>query len=77
MMNNTRKLVEDYRSGVAEILNPQLQDLKRESDSRISLASEKGASKTGKSDRSINFDTIFFNLQWLKLRVTPNVPTQN
>lgn len=37
----TRELVEDYEKGIVEVLNPKLQELKREGDSRISLASEK------------------------------------
>lgn len=40
-ISETRQLIEDYQQGMAEILNPQLQELKREGDSRISLASEK------------------------------------
>lgn len=40
-MYETRQLIEDYQQGIVDVLNPQLQDLKREGDSRISLASEK------------------------------------
>lgn len=40
-ISETRQLIEDYQQGIAEVLNPKLQELKREGDSRISLASEK------------------------------------
>lgn len=37
----SRKLVEDYEEGIADRLKPKLNELKREGDSKISLASEK------------------------------------
>ncbi|XP_043271259.1 laminin subunit alpha-1 [Venturia canescens] len=40
-INESRKLIDDYKEGIAGILKPQLQELKREGDSKISLGSEK------------------------------------
>ncbi|KZC04266.1 Laminin subunit alpha-1 [Dufourea novaeangliae] len=37
----TRKLIEDYNDGISDRLKPKLYELKREGDSKISLASEK------------------------------------
>lgn len=37
----SRKLIEDYEEGIADRLKPKLNELKREGDSKISLASEK------------------------------------
>nr|XP_031843946.1 laminin subunit alpha-1 isoform X2 [Nomia melanderi] len=37
----TQKLIDDYNIGISERLKPKLNDLKREGDSKISLASEK------------------------------------
>ncbi|KAK0081679.1 hypothetical protein PV325_011758 [Microctonus aethiopoides] len=37
----SEKLINDYKNGIANNLKPQLQELKREGDSKISLASEK------------------------------------
>ena len=36
----TRKLINDYKEGIADGLKPKLHELKREGDSKISLASE-------------------------------------
>ncbi|XP_076279706.1 wing blister isoform X1 [Lasioglossum baleicum] len=44
IMESTRdnqKLIDDYRTGISERLKPKLNELKREGDSKISLASEK------------------------------------
>ncbi|XP_078049382.1 wing blister isoform X1 [Augochlora pura] len=38
---DTQKLIDDYTTGISERLKPKLNDLKREGDSKISLASEK------------------------------------
>lgn len=40
-VETTRKLIEDYEEGIADRLKPKLNELKREGDSKISLASEK------------------------------------
>ena len=40
-ISETRQLIDDYHQGIVDVLNPKLQELKREGDSRISLASEK------------------------------------
>lgn len=39
--SDTQRLIDDYKHGIADRLKPKLQDLKREGDSKISLASEK------------------------------------
>ncbi|KAJ8669684.1 hypothetical protein QAD02_000943, partial [Eretmocerus hayati] len=41
MISKTKQFTSNYQEGIVEVLNPQLQELKREGDSRISLASEK------------------------------------
>ncbi|XP_061943056.1 laminin subunit alpha lam-3 isoform X4 [Apis cerana] len=55
----SRKLIEDYEEGIADRLKPKLNELKREGDSKISLASEKlteALSNTKKADaRLISF----------------------
>lgn len=38
---NTQRLIDDYKQGIADRLKPKLHELKREGDSKISLASEK------------------------------------
>ncbi|KAL0132326.1 hypothetical protein PUN28_000249 [Cardiocondyla obscurior] len=38
---NTQRLIDDYRQGINERLKPKLNELKREGDSKIGLASEK------------------------------------
>lgn len=38
---DTQKLIDDYSTGISERLKPKLNELKREGDSKISLASEK------------------------------------
>lgn len=40
-VETSRKLIEDYEEGIADRLKPKLNELKREGDSKISLASEK------------------------------------
>ncbi|XP_066580920.1 laminin subunit alpha-1 [Prorops nasuta] len=40
-VENSRKIIHSYKEGIAGQLKPQLNELKRESDSKISLASEK------------------------------------
>ncbi|XP_025159598.1 laminin subunit alpha-1 isoform X2 [Harpegnathos saltator] len=40
-MKNTQRLIDDYNQGIADRLKPKLNELKREGDSKISLASEK------------------------------------
>lgn len=40
-VSDTQRLIDDYKHGIADRLKPKLQDLKREGDSKISLASEK------------------------------------
>ncbi|XP_076178093.1 laminin subunit alpha-1-like [Ptiloglossa arizonensis] len=40
-MQDTQELIDDYTAGIAERLKPKLYELKREGDSKISLASEK------------------------------------
>ncbi|KMQ97151.1 laminin subunit alpha-1 [Lasius niger] len=40
-VSNTQRLIDDYSQDIADRLKPKLQDLKREGDSKISLASEK------------------------------------
>lgn len=40
-MKNSRQLIDNYNQGITDILKPKLNELKREGDSRISLASEK------------------------------------
>lgn len=40
-IDESRRLIDDYREGIASGLQPQLQELKQEGDSKISLASEK------------------------------------
>ncbi|XP_072763928.1 laminin subunit alpha-1 isoform X2 [Anoplolepis gracilipes] len=40
-ISDTQRLIDDYKQGIADRLKPKLQDLKREGDSKISLASEK------------------------------------
>lgn len=52
-INESRKLIDDYKEGIASILKPQLQELKREGDSKISLGSEK---------REYRLSTILFLL---------------
>jgi hypothetical protein len=37
----TKQFIENYQQGITDVLNPKFQELKREGDSRISLASEK------------------------------------
>ena len=40
-ITESEKLIGDYKEGIANSLGPQLQELKREGDTKISLASEK------------------------------------
>lgn len=40
-IKDTQRLIDDYKEGIADRLKPKLQELKREGDSKISLASEK------------------------------------
>lgn len=40
-VGNMQRLIDDYNQGIAERLKPKLNELKREGDSKISLASEK------------------------------------
>lgn len=40
-VRNTQRLIDDYKEGIADRLKPKLHELKREGDSKISLASEK------------------------------------
>ncbi|CAK9806681.1 Laminin subunit alpha-1 [Anthophora quadrimaculata] len=40
-VKSTQKLIDDYKEGIAERLKPKLFELKREGDSKISLANEK------------------------------------
>lgn len=40
-IKNTQRLIDDYKQGIADRLKPKLQELKREGDSKIGLASEK------------------------------------
>ncbi|XP_014204068.2 laminin subunit alpha-1 [Copidosoma floridanum] len=57
----TRQLISDYQQGIIDVLNPKLQDLKREGDSKISLASEKLAeaqSNIKKADAKLTSMTI-------------------
>lgn len=39
-IQETRRIVDDYKEGIANGLRPKLHELKREGDSKISLASE-------------------------------------
>lgn len=40
-VTNAQRLTDDYNQGIADRLKPKLNELKREGDSKISLASEK------------------------------------
>lgn len=40
-VKNTQQLIDDYKQSIADRLKPKLQELKREGDSKIGLASEK------------------------------------
>jgi len=40
-IKNTQQLIDDYKQGIADRLKPKLNELKREGDSKIGLASEK------------------------------------
>lgn len=40
-LDETRESIENHQKGIVEVLGPKLEELKREGDSRISLASEK------------------------------------
>lgn len=40
-VKTTQLLIDDYKQGIADRLKPKLQELKREGDSKIGLASEK------------------------------------
>lgn len=40
-VSDTQRLIDDYKQGIADRLKPKLQDLKREGDTKIGLASEK------------------------------------
>ena len=39
-IQDSKKLIHDYKEGIANSLKPKYQELKREGDSKISLASE-------------------------------------
>lgn len=41
IVKDNQRLIDDYNEGIANRLKPKLYELKREGDSKISLASEK------------------------------------
>lgn len=53
-VKNTQKLIEDYEEGITDRLKPKLYELKREGDSKISLANEKS------KNYYIFYDAVYF-----------------
>lgn len=61
---DNQKLTEDYNEGITNRLKPKLYELKREGDSKISLASEKCKNTT----LSITMDSSFLAVNLLFFR---------
>lgn len=53
-VDDMQRLIDDYKKGISDRLQPKFQDLKREGDSKISLASEKCKKKKKRKLKTIS-----------------------